>query len=262
MLELTDIRVAYDSRPVLEIDHLSIPPGRFTALLGHNGSGKSTLLRLFAREIRPTRGEARLRGRPLASFRQRELARRLAYLPQRLPEVPGLDVRELCGLGRFPWRGALGRWRAEDHAAVERALAETGLASFADHLVDELSGGERQRAWIAMLLAQEAPTLLLDEPISALDPAHQLEVLNLLGRLVRSEREVVAILHDVNLAARFAHRIVALKRGRIAFDGPPRAFMQRDTLSMLFDVPIELVQRAGRLPLAVIGEEESAERAA
>ena len=256
MLQLSEIRHAYAGRTVLDIDALAFAPGAFTAILGHNGSGKTTLMRLLAREIRPSGGEIRLDGRPLGQWPPKPFARRLAHLPQRLPDVPGLTVRELSGLGRFPWRGALGRWRTEDDAAVVRALVDTGTERFADAFVDELSGGERQRAWIAMLLAQEAPLLLLDEPIAALDPAHQIEVLRLLARL-RHEggRDVIAILHDVNLAARFADRIIALKAGQVTFDGTPSELMQARTLSTLYDIEIELVPRPGAaLPVAVPGE--------
>ncbi len=168
--------------------------------------------------------------------------------------MPGLNVRELCGLGRFPWQGALGRWRQEDDRIVDAALERTGLARYADHPADRLSGGERQRAWIAMLLAQEAPILMLDEPTSALDLAHQVEVL----RLLRSLREtagcgVIAILHEINLAARFADRIVALKQGRIAFSGPPQALMRPEVLSDLYGVEIQMVDHPSRAtPVAIV----------
>lgn len=256
MLRLSGITHAYDGRTVLEIGALEFRPGSFTAILGHNGSGKSTLMRLIAREIRPDGGTILLDGQPVARWRSRAFARRLAHLPQRLPEVPGLTVRDLVALGRYPWRGAFGRWGAADDAAVETALAETGMHSLSACFADEISGGERQRAWIAMLLAQEAPLLLLDEPIAALDPGHQVEVLRLLAQLGRERgRDVIAVLHDVNLAARFAERVIALKRGRVSFDGPPARLMDEATLSALYDTAIELVPRPGRLlPVAVPAE--------
>lgn len=252
MFELADISVRFGSREALALDRLVLPPGGFTAVLGHNGSGKTTLFRLLSRELSPTSGTIRLRGQPLGAYHQRALAQIVAHLPQRLPEAPGLTVRELAALGRFPWRATFGRWRGADEAALAKALAETDLEGFADALVDDLSGGERQRAWIAMLLAQDAPILLLDEPISALDPAHQIELLRLLSRLTARGRDVVAILHDVNLAARFATRIVALKRGRIAFDGPPESLLDEARLAALYDIPVEIVARPRGLPLAVM----------
>ncbi|PJK30881.1 ABC transporter ATP-binding protein [Minwuia thermotolerans] len=253
MYELTDIEVRLGGAHILSVDGLSLATDRVTAILGHNGSGKSTLLSLLARQRGPTRGSILLDGTQLTSIGQRQFARQVAFLPQRLSEVPGLSVRELCGLGRFPWRGALGRWTDDDHAAVEEALKLTDLLHLRERLVDELSGGERQRAWIAMLLAQQSPVLLLDEPISALDLAHQVDILTLLRDLNgRAGRGVIVILHDINLAARFAHRLLVLKGGRIAFDGSPQKILDRETLSDLFGTRIVLVDHPGReLPLAV-----------
>lgn len=254
MFELSDIAVRHDGRTVLALDALRIERDRVTAILGHNGSGKSTLMSLLARQRRPDEGTIRLDGKPLHGYRQRDLARLVAFLPQNLPEVPGLTVRELARLGRFPWRGALGRWRPEDERAVADALVQTDVAEYAEALVDHLSGGERQRAWIGMLLAQGAPILMLDEPISALDVAHQVEIMSLLRTLNRtSGAGVVTILHDVNLAARHADRIIALKAGRIAFDGAPEAFMTRDVLSNLYGVDIAVLDHPDRPgPVAIV----------
>jgi iron complex transport system ATP-binding protein len=187
-----------------------------------------------------------LDGLTLADFSARDFARRVAFLPLHLPDVAGLSVRELVRLGRFPWRGLLGRWRTEDHAAVDEALAQTDVAHYAEHLADSLSGGERQRAWIAMLLAQQAPLLLLDEPTSALDLAHQCELMGLLRQLNRdSGRGIVAILHDINLTARHADRVIALKQGRIFFDGRPDELLSGPLLSQLYDIDIELIEQPG-----------------
>ncbi len=253
MFELDGIAVDHDGRRVLDVPALALGDRGLTAIFGHNGSGKSTLLSCLARQRRTGRGTIALDGRDLAAWRQRDLARAVAYLPQSLPPVAGLTVRELVRLGRFPWRGALGRWRAGDHAAVDRALSETGAADLADQLADDTSGGERQRAWIAMLLAQDAPILLLDEPTSALDLRHAEEVMALLGRLSRQGRRVVAVLHDLNLAARHADRIVALDGGRIAFDGEARALLHPDVLSRVTGVQMDLLPRtAPHPPHAVI----------
>jgi ABC-type cobalamin/Fe3+-siderophores transport system ATPase subunit/ABC-type Fe3+-hydroxamate transport system substrate-binding protein len=254
MYELSEITVELGGHAALGIDRLNVAGDAVTVVLGHNGSGKSTLMALLARQRRPSTGEIRLNGTSLQSYSQRRLARSVAYLPQRLPEAPGLTVRELCGLGRFAWTGALGRWGAGDERVVSDALARTGVAPLADRLVDLISGGERQRAWIAMLLAQESPILLLDEPISALDLAHQVEVLRLLRELTRSARRgVIVVLHDVNLAAHFADRIIALKSGRVVLDGPPHALMRRDTLADLYGISLDLVDHPSRgIPLAVL----------
>ncbi|WLQ11849.1 ABC transporter ATP-binding protein [Hahella aquimaris] len=242
MLELEDIRVRRDGRDILSLPQLSLDPRRFNVILGHNGSGKSTLINLLARQIQPDSGVIRLQNRPLNDYSQRDLARNIAFLPQNLPEVAGLNVRELIRLGRFPWRGTFGRWRQEDTAIIEAAMAQTDVSRYAEHLTDQLSGGERQRAWIAMLLAQQAPLLMLDEPTSALDLSHQYEVMGLLRRLNQEHgRGVVVILHDVNLAARFADRIVALKQGRLAFDGAPETLLSASLLGELYGIDIDLV---------------------
>lgn len=253
MYALTDISVSHAERRVLDVPGLSLAEEGLTAILGHNGSGKSTLLSCLARQQRSDTGVIRLDGCDLDSFRQRDLARKVAYLPQRLPPVAGLTVQELVRLGRYPWRGALGRWRSEDSEAVDNALKETGTDTLTDQLADETSGGERQRAWIAMLLAQTAPVLLLDEPTSALDLRHAHEVMALLRRLSRNGRRIVVVLHDINLAARFADRLVVLDRGRVAFEGPPCTFLDPNVLSRLTGVEMALLDRpAPHLPHAVI----------
>ncbi|NNU82144.1 ABC transporter ATP-binding protein [Halovulum dunhuangense] len=253
MFRLEQVSRSHDGRDVLRIDQLALGNEGVTVILGHNGSGKTTLMGLLARQDRPDTGRIALEGEPLAALRQRDLARRVAFLPQRLPTVHGLTVRELVRLGRFPWRGALGAWREEDHVAVENAIVRTGVTTLADRLVEETSGGERQRGWIAMLLAQDAPVLLLDEPTAALDLAHAFEVMALLRTLSReADRRVIVILHDINLATRFADRIVALKGGTIAFDGPPDALLSADVLRGLYGIDMTLLPRAGALPHAVV----------
>ncbi|PAU81733.1 ABC transporter [Halovibrio salipaludis] len=253
-LSLSDIRVHRDGRTILGVDRLTLGDGEFTAVLGHNGSGKSTLMQIMARQMKPDQGVIHLDGQPLERYGQRDLARRMAFLPQQLPEVAGLDVRELVRLGRFPWRGLVRRWQSGDAMAVDWALEQTGMGEYATHLVDELSGGERQRAWIAMLLAQEAPLLLLDEPTSALDLSHQYECMALLRGLNRSAgRGVVVILHDVNLAARYADRVIALKHGEVAFDGTPDAMLSPNLLSTLYGIDINLIAQPGtQRPVAVV----------
>lgn len=253
MVELFDVLVRYGDRSVLAIDRLSLDESSFTAIIGHNGSGKSTLMSLIARQQRPTAGQIRLDGAEIASFSQRHLAQRLAFLPQQCPPVPGLTVRELAALGRYAWRGALGMWRREDESAVAKAMNESSVVEFADQLVDDLSGGERQRAWIAMLLSQQSPLLLLDEPTSALDLVHQYALMSLLRRLNDAGRGVIAVLHDVNLAARYADRVVALKNGRIAFDGPPDSLLSAPLLTELYGIDIHLVSNPNeRRPIAVV----------
>lgn len=253
MFALEDLRVTRGGKTILRVDRLQLGTAGVTVIIGHNGSGKSTLVSLLARQIRPDTGRVVLDGCDLESYSQRQLAQKVSYLPQRLPPVAGLDVRELTGLGRFAWRGTFGRSGSADRSAVEQAMLDTGCAAFADHTVDTLSGGERQRAWIAMLLAQAAPVLVLDEPTAALDLAHAYDVMTLLHRLSREAgRQVLVILHDINLAARYGDRIVALKAGRVAFDGPPQALLEPALLHDLYGVDMVLLDHPDGRSHAVV----------
>lgn len=254
MLTLRDIRVERQGRSVLQLPALQLDGRAFTVILGHNGSGKSTLMNLLARQLQPDQGQLQLNGQPLNRLSARQFARAVAYLPQRLPEVAGLTVAELVGLGRYPWQGAFGRWSAADSAIVAEAMRAADVTQHAGHEAELLSGGERQRAWIAMLLAQQSPLLLLDEPTSALDLAHQYQLMGLLRQLNRdSGRGVVVVLHDINLAARHADRIVALQQGRLYFDGSPLELLHSPRLSGLYGVDIQLLPQAGQpCPVAVV----------
>jgi iron-chelate-transporting ATPase len=213
-------------------------PGQcVTGLIGQNGSGKSTLLKILARQNLATSGRVWFGGRPLESWGERDFARNVAYLPQYTPLAAGLNVRELVALGRYPWHGAFGRFGPGDFEKVDEALELTSTKSVAERLVDSLSGGERQRVWLAMLLAQDARLLLLDEPISALDVAHQVEVLGLVHRLsVEKSIGVIVVIHEINLAARYCDGILALKEGRMISHGPPNEFMTAARLEEIYDV--------------------------
>ncbi|TPK01127.1 ATP-binding cassette domain-containing protein [Mesorhizobium sp. B1-1-6] len=231
------VRFAVGERTLLGPVSLELQCARVYGLIGHNGSGKSTLVKLLARQQPASSGAITFARRPLAQWGARELARALAYLPQTTPAATGLTVRELAALGRYPWHGALGRFGQDDRRHVEEALALTDMAGFADRLVDELSGGERQRAWLAMLVAQNAGVMLLDEPISALDIAHQVEVLGLVRDLSRKrDLCVVVVLHDPNMAARYCDELIALKDGRLLTRGTPGEIMQGDVLKGIFGV--------------------------
>jgi len=247
MFELTDIQLIRNQRTILQLEKLQLDSQAFTVILGHNGSGKSTLLNLLARQLSPDQGQISYQHKPLARLSQKQLAREIAFLPQRLPDVAGLTVRELVRLGRFPWRGTLGRWRSEDNELIESAMAQTGVSRWADQLADNLSGGERQRAWIAMLLAQQSPVLLLDEPTSALDPGHQYELMRLLQTLNRKQgRGVITILHDLNLALCFADQIIALNAGQLAFQGPVDQLDDPEQLAALYNIDITLIDHPHR----------------
>jgi len=249
MFALLDVKMVRDARTILSIEHLNVPTDQLTVILGHNGSGKSTLASLLSGQQQPDSGKICLNGRELASFRAKELAKEIAFLPQKLPASVGLTVRELVRLGRFPWRGTFGRWDAEDEHVIDDAIEKTGVTPFAQTLADQLSGGERQRAWVSMLLAQQSPVLILDEPTSALDIHHQYQLMALLARLNRDQNfGIIVILHDLNLALRYASRIIALKAGKVAFEGPVDVLLNEQKLSELYHSRIHLIDHPAPLP--------------
>lgn len=238
-ISASDVSVSIDGTPVLHDISCAFAGGGVTGLVGQNGSGKSTLMRVLARQIRPNRGTIHLAGETVSTFSDRAFARMVAYLPQSLPAAPGMTVRELVALGRYPWHGALGRFGEEDRRQVDEALLITDTAGLAERSINSLSGGERQRCWLAMLMAQNARLLLLDEPTSALDLAHQYAVLRLLGQVCHARGvAAIVILHDINLAAQFCDRIVAMKFGRLIAEGTPFEVMTPDTLGEIYGVPV------------------------
>ncbi|WP_345830596.1 Fe3+-hydroxamate ABC transporter ATP-binding protein FhuC [Erwinia sp. HDF1-3R] len=229
-------------RTLLQPLSLTFPAGKVCGLIGHNGSGKSTLLKLLGRHHAATAGRVLLNDRPVSEWKGKAFAREVAYLPQQLPSAEGMTVRELVAMGRYPWHGALGRFGSEDCDRVDEAIALVGLDAFAKRLVDSLSGGERQRAWIAMLVAQNSRCLLLDEPTSALDIAHQVEVLALIQRLSHERGlTVIAILHDINIAARYSDWLVALREGEMIAQGDAAAIMQAESLGRIYGIPMGIL---------------------
>lgn len=251
LFETEDLTFDVPGRRLLHGLTLSLPTERLIGLIGHNGSGKSTLLKLLARQI-PGQGRIRFEGRELRDWPARAHARRLAYMPQHTPPAEGMLVEELVALGRYPWHGALGRPGPQDHAAIDHALASCGLTEMRRRQVDTMSGGEAQRAWLAMMVAQEAHCLLLDEPISALDIAHQVEVMELIRSLTRTHgRSVIVVLHDLNMAARYCDHIVALTGGRLAGEGAPDHMLTAQALRGIYGVEMEMLTRADGSPVAL-----------
>ncbi|MGW4446746.1 ABC transporter ATP-binding protein [Streptomyces sp. NPDC004682] len=232
-----DLHLAYDGRAVVEGLELAVPTGRITAIVGANACGKSTLLRALARLLAPRQGAVELDGAALRSIPTRELARKLGILPQTPVAPEGLTVLDLVSRGRAPHQTWWRQWSKADEEAVHGALAATNLTDLADRPVDELSGGQRQRAWIAMAVAQGTPVLLLDEPTTYLDLAHQIDVLDLITDLNRREsRTVVMVLHDLNQACRYADHVIAMKAGRIVAEGPPAQVVTEETVEHVFDL--------------------------
>ncbi|MEU8420667.1 ABC transporter ATP-binding protein [Micromonospora sp. NPDC048835] len=242
MLSTRDLVAGYDERTVLDGLDLDLPTDAFTVIVGPNACGKSTLLRTMARLLTPRRGTVLLDGSAIRDLPTREVARRLGVLPQS-PLVPeGVTVADLVGRGRQPYQRWWRQWSTEDGAAVDQAMALADVTDLADRPVDSLSGGQRQRVWIAMTLAQDTDALLLDEPTTFLDLAHQVEVLDLLHRL-RSERgrTVVAVLHDLNQAARYADHLVAMRAGAVVAAGPPREILTADLVRDVFGLACVVV---------------------
>lgn len=254
LFELSGVGVEVPGRTLLHPLSLAISGAAVCGLIGHNGSGKTTLLRLLARQRAPSRGRLAFLGRALVDWPGRAFARQLAYLPQNPPLAPGMTVRELVALGRFPWHGALGRVTDRDRAAADTAMARTGVAPFADRQMSSLSGGERQCAWIAMCVAQESRCLLLDEPISALDVAHQVDVLQVIRDLNRTHGiGIVVVLHDINLAARFCDELLALRGGRLIARGAPAAIMNGPVLDGIYGIRLGLMPHpSGMAPIAYV----------
>ncbi|TDC58304.1 ABC transporter ATP-binding protein [Actinomadura sp. KC345] len=229
------LSVGYGGHLVIEDLDLDLPGGAFTVIVGPNACGKSTLLRTLARLLAPRGGAALIDGADVHDLPTRELARRLGVLPQSPVTPEGLSVADLVARGRQPHQRWFRQWSAADTAAVEHALALTGVGDLRDRPVDALSGGQRQRVWIAMTLAQDTDALLLDEPTTFLDLAHQVEVLDLLRRLNRDGgRTVAAVLHDLNQACRYADHLVVMKAGRVVAQGPPGDVIDADRLAEVF----------------------------
>ncbi|MEM7198630.1 MAG: ABC transporter ATP-binding protein [Planctomycetota bacterium] len=242
-LRTKDLAVAYDRRVVVSGLDISIPAGGLTALIGPNGSGKSTMLKACARLLPPHRGAALLDGQEIHRMSSRAVARQLAVLPQSPSAPQALTVAELVAYGRFPYRNLLGMAGAEDRQAVEQALELTELRAMKHRPIGELSGGERQRAFIAMALAQDTDYLLLDEPTASLDLQHQLEIMDLLRRFRREHgKTIVVVLHDLNLAARYASYLIAIREGRVAKSGTPAAVMTPETLAEVFQIEAEVMK--------------------
>jgi iron complex transport system ATP-binding protein len=252
-LSTRGLTLGYEGRVVVSSLDLVIPTSKITVLVGSNGSGKSTLLRGMARLLKPKAGSVVLDGAEIQTLSTRVVARRLGLLPQGPVAPEGLSVRDLVAQGRYPHQGWLQQWSDEDEALTIRALQATNTLQFADHPVDTLSGGERQRAWIAMVLAQGTDILLLDEPTTYLDMAHQLEVLDLLEELNAEDgRTIVMVLHDINQACRYAHHLVAIKKGSVAVAGDPRVVVTEDMIRDVFGVTCHIgVDPVAGTPLCV-----------
>lgn len=235
-LEARGATIGYSERIISESLTVAIPAESFTVIIGPNACGKSTLLRALCRGLSPQAGEIVLDGKDISKYKSKDVARTLGLLPQTALAPDGIRVADLVSRGRHPYQSMFQQWRPEDEAAVARALAATQVTSLSGRFVDELSGGQRQRVWLAMLLAQETPIMLLDEPTTFLDIAHQYQLLELLKSLHKQQKTLVAVLHDLNQAARYASHLVVMKDGRIVTTGAPADVITADLVEEVFEL--------------------------
>jgi iron complex transport system ATP-binding protein len=241
-LIVSGLAAGYGDNDILNDLDLTIPAGKITAIVGANACGKSTLLRAMSRLLKPRAGQVLLDGKSVHRTSPRELARTLGLLPQSPIAPEGITVADLVSRGRHPHQGLFGRWTREDDEAVGAALDATKTADIAERNVDELSGGQRQRVWIAMALAQETEVLLLDEPTTFLDINHQIEVLDLLTDLNQTRGTTIAmVLHDLNLAARYADHLVAMAAGRIHVSGSPETVLTEENVRQIFGLESRVI---------------------
>ncbi|MBF6619018.1 MAG: ABC transporter ATP-binding protein [Patulibacter sp.] len=241
-LRADGVTLAYDARTVSRDLDVRIPDGSFTVIVGPNACGKSTLLRALARMLRPQAGQVVLDGQAIGSLPSKEVARRLGLLPQSPIAPDGITVADLVSRGRYPHQSLLRQWSRDDERAVELAMRSTGVDELAERAVDELSGGQRQRVWLAMALAQETPILLLDEPTTFLDITHQIEVLDLCATLHEQQgATMVAVLHDLNHACRYATHLIAMREGEIVAEGPPGEIVDAELVERVFGLRCRVI---------------------
>jgi len=234
-LSAENLTLGYGSKIICEALDVTIPSGQLTVIVGPNGCGKSTLLKSLCRLLKPKQGHVILNGEQIQRMPSKEVAKMLGFLPQSSPTPDRVTVEELIARGRHAHQGLFSQWSIEDERAVKQAMRVTRVEEFAEHSVDALSGGQRQRVWIAMLLAQETPILMLDEPTTYLDISHQLELLELFKKLKQQQgNTIVAVLHDLNQACRYADNLVVLSGGKIVAQGSPNELMTESLVKQVF----------------------------
>ncbi|MDF2797226.1 MAG: ferric citrate transporter ATP-binding protein FecE [Pseudomonas orientalis] len=242
ILQARQLDIGYGATRIVQDLSFSPPPGKVTALIGPNGCGKSTLLKAFARILTPQSGSLTLDGQPYTRLSARELACKIAFLPQVLPIPEGVSVRQLVAYGRSPHNSLWGRLSGADRTRVDQALQRMELDTLADRPLSDLSGGQRQRAWLAMILAQDAAIVLLDEPTTYLDISHQVELLDLMRQLSAEGKTVVTVLHDINQACRYADHLAVMQAGRLVTSGTPEEVLNAELVCRVFDVQVQILR--------------------
>lgn len=252
-IEARDLSVGYGKRPVIEEMDLTIPESQITSIIGPNGCGKSTLLKTVARILKPSHGSVLLDGKAIHNQSTRDIAKKIAILAQSPHTPEEITVKDLVSYGRSPYQKGFGQLTAKDWEMIHWALGETNLLEYADRYVHALSGGQRQRVWIAMALAQDTDILLLDEPTTYLDLAHQLDVLQVLERLNKKQgKTIVMVMHDLNHASRFSDFIVSMRDGEVIKAGSPRDVMTNKVLRSVFDIDAHIVEDPATKKLACL----------
>ncbi|QXG37154.1 Fe(3+) dicitrate ABC transporter ATP-binding protein FecE [Pseudomonas viridiflava] len=242
ILQAQQLDIGYGATRIVQDLSFSPPPGKVTALIGPNGCGKSTLLKAFARILTPQSGSLSLDGKAYRDLSARDLARKVAFLPQVLPIPEGVSVRQLVAYGRSPHNSLWGRLNGADQHSVEQALQRMELETLADRPLSDLSGGQRQRAWLAMILAQDAAIVLLDEPTTYLDISHQVELLDLMRALSAEGKTVITVLHDINQACRYADHLAVMQAGRLVASGTPGDVLNAELVCRVFDVQVQIMR--------------------
>ncbi|MGE4572473.1 MAG: ABC transporter ATP-binding protein [Candidatus Izemoplasmatales bacterium] len=239
---IKDLQLSYDKDIVIEDLSIEIKEGKITTIIGPNGCGKSTLLKAMSRILEPIQGEILLDGKDLFTIPTKDIAKRLAFLPQSQDVLNGLTVFELISYGRYPYQKGLGKLSEKDHLAIHKAMTLTHVEDLKNRSIDQLSGGQRQRVWIAMSLAQETKMIFLDEPTTYLDIAHQLDVLHLLRDLnQKAGKTIVMVLHDINQAAYFSDDVIAIKEGQVVKSGPGEFVITKEIIQDVFEVDVDIM---------------------